>query len=325
MLIDRRKLLELAGAAAAAAAWSRAAWADTYPSRPVRIMVGYAAGGGLDLAARLIGQWLSERLGQQFVVENRTGAATNIATDAVVRAAPDGYTLLLVNAANAINATYYENLSFDFMRDIAPVAGIGRFPYFMAVNPTFPAKNVREFIDYAKANPGKVLMGTGGAGGPDHTTGELLQLMTGIKMTHVPYRGTAPALTDLLGGQVHMVFCTIPSAAHHVKSGALRAIAVTSATRLEAMPDIPTVGETVQGFESAQWYGVGVPTGTPAAVIATLNKEVTAALSDPKIKARIDQLGGVPLPMSPEEFGKFVAGETEKMAKVVKAAGISAK
>jgi tripartite-type tricarboxylate transporter receptor subunit TctC len=325
MLIDRRKLLELAGAAAAAAAWSRAAWADTYPSRPVRIMVGYAAGGGLDLAARLIGQWLSERLGQQFVVENRTGAATNIATDAVVRAAPDGYTLLLVNAANAINATYYENLSFDFMRDIAPVAGIGRFPYFMAVNPSFPAKNVREFLDYAKANPGKVLMGSGGAGGPDHTSGELLQLMTGIKMTHVPYRGTAPALTDLLGGQVHMVFCTIPSAAHHVKSGALRAIAVTSATRLEAMPDIPTVGETVQGFESAQWYGVGVPAGTPAAVIATLNKEVNAGIADPKIKARIDQLGGVPLTMSPEEFGKFVAGETEKMAKVVKAAGISAK
>jgi tripartite-type tricarboxylate transporter receptor subunit TctC len=288
-------------------------------------MVGYAAGGGLDLAARLIGQWLSERLGQQFVVENRTGAATNIATDAVVRAAPDGYTLLLVNAANAINATYYENLSFDFMRDIAPVAGIGRFPYFMAVNPAFPAKNVGEFIDYAKANPGKVLMGSGGAGGPDHTSGELLQLLTGIKMTHVPYRGTTPALTDLLSGQVHMVFCTIPSAVHHIKAGSLRAIAVTSATRLESMPDIPTVGETVQGFESAQWYGVGVPAGTPAAVIATLNKEVNAGIADPKIKARIDQLGGVPLTMSPEEFGKFVAGETEKMAKVVKAAGISAK
>jgi tripartite-type tricarboxylate transporter receptor subunit TctC len=324
MLIDRRKLLELAGAAAAAA-WSRAAWADTYPSRPVRILVGYAAGGGLDIAARMIGQWLSERLGQQFVVENRTGAATNIATDAAVRAAPDGYTLLLVNAANAINATYYENLSFDFMRDIAPVAGIGRFPYFMAVNPAFPAKNVGEFIDYAKANPGKVLMGSGGAGGPDHTSGELLQLMTGIKMTHVPYRGTTPALTDLLGSQVHMVFCTIPSAVHHIKAGSLRAIAVTSATRLESMPDIPTVGETVQGFESAQWYGVGVPAGTPAAVIATLNKEVNAGIADPKIKARIDQLGGVPLTMSPEEFGKFVAGETEKMAKVVKAAGISAK
>jgi tripartite-type tricarboxylate transporter receptor subunit TctC len=324
MLIDRRKLLELAGTAAAAA-WSPAAWADTYPSRPVRVMVGYAAGGGLDLAARLIGQWLSERLGQQFVVENRTGAATNIATDAVVRAAPDGYTLLLVNAANAINATYYENLSFDFMRDIAPVAGIGRFPYFMAVNPSFPAKNVREFLDYAKANPGKVLMGSGGAGGPDHTSGELLQLITGIKMTHVPYRGTTPALTDLLGGQVHMVFCTIPSAVHHIKGGTLRALAVTSATRLESMSDLPTVGETVTGFESAQWYGVGAPAGTPAAVIATLNKEVNAGIADPKIKARIDQLGGVPLTMSPEEFGKFVAGETEKMAKVIKAAGISAK
>jgi len=324
MLIHRRKLLEIAGAFAAAA-WSRAAWADTYPTRPVRILVGYAAGGGLDLAARLIGQWLSERLGQQFVVENRTGAATNIATEAAVRSAPDGYTVLLVNAANAINATYYENLSFDFMRDIAPVAGIGRFPYYVAVNPSFPAKNVREFLDYAKANPGKVLMGSGGAGGPDHTSGELLQLMTGIKMTHVPYRGTTPALTDLLSGQVHMVFCTIPSAVHHINSGALRALAVTSATRLESIPDLPTVAETVSGFESAQWYGVGVPACTPAAVIATLNREVNAGLADAKLKARIDQLGGVPLVMSPEEFGKFVARETETMAKVIKAAGISAK
>ena len=322
MLIHRRKLLQLTGAAAASA---QAAWAETYPSRPVRILVGYAAGGGADIAARLVGQLLSERLGQQFVVENRTGAATNIATDAAVRSPADGYTLLLVNAANAINATYYENLNFDFLRDIAPVAGLGRFPYFMAVNPAFPAKNVREFIDYAKANPGKVFMGTGGAGGPDHASGELLQLMTGIKMTHVPYRGTAPALTDLLGGQVHMVFCTIPSADHHIKSGALRALAVTSATRLEAMPDIPTVGETVSGFESAQWYGVGAPAGTPAGVIATLNKAVNAALADPKMKERIDQLGGVPLPMSPAEFGKFVAGETEKMGKVIKAAGISVK
>jgi tripartite-type tricarboxylate transporter receptor subunit TctC len=324
MLIDRRKLLELAGAITTAA-WSRAAWAETYPSRPVRILVGYAAGGGVDIAGRLIGQWLSERLGQQFVVENRTGAATNIATEAAVRSPPDGYTLLLANAANAINATYYQNLAYNFMHDMAPVAGIGRFPYFMAVNPAFPPKNVREFLDYAKANPGKVLMGTGGAGGPDHASGELLQLMTGIKMTHVPYRGTAPALTDLLGGQVHMVFCTIPSADHHVKSGALRALAVTSATRLESFPDIPTIGETVAGFESNQWYGVAAPAGTPAAVIATLNKEVNAALDDPKIKARIDQLGGVPLKMSPEEFGKFVASETEKMAKVIKAAGISAK
>lgn len=324
MSLHRRKLLQLTGAVAAAA-WSRAARADTYPSRPVRILVGYAAGGGVDLAARLIGQWLSEHLGQQFVVENRTGAATNIATEAAAHATPDGYTLLLVNAANAINATYYEHLTFDFMRDIAPVAGIGRFPYFMAVNPAFPAKNVREFIDYAKANPGKVNMGTGGAGGPDHASGELLQLMTGIKMTHVPYRGTTPALTDLVGGQVQMVFCTIPSAIQFIKAGTLRAIAVTSATRLESMPDIPTVGETVPGFESNQWYGVGAPAGTPAAVIATLNKEVNAALADPNMKARIDQLGGVPLPMSPAEFGRFVAGETEKMGKVIKAAGISVK
>jgi tripartite-type tricarboxylate transporter receptor subunit TctC len=291
----------------------------------VRILVGYAAGGGLDIAARLIGQWLSERLGQQFVVENRTGAATNIATEAVVRAPPDGYTLLLVNAANAINATYYESLSFDFLRDIAPVAGIGRFPYLMAVNPAFPAKNVREFIDYAKANPGKVNMGTGGAGGPDHASGELLQLMTGIQLTNVPYRGTAPALTDLLAGQVQMVFCTLPAAMHHVTSGALRALGVTSATRVESMPEIPAIAETVPGFESAQWYGVGVPAGTPAAIIATLNREINAALADPKMKARIDQLGGVPLPMSPTEFGKFVASETEKMSKVIKAAGISVK
>jgi tripartite-type tricarboxylate transporter receptor subunit TctC len=324
MLMHRRTLLELAGAIAATG-WSQVVRADTYPSRPVRILVGYSAGGGVDLAARLIGQWLSEHLGAQFVVENRTGAATNIATEAAAHASPDGYTLLLVNAANAINATYYEHLTFDFMRDIAPVAGIGRFPYFMAVNPAFPVKNVREFIEYAKANPGKINMGTGGAGGPDHASGELLQLMTGIKMTHVPYRGTAPALTDLLAGQVQMVFCTIPSAMHYVKQGQLRAIAVTSATRLDSFPDIPTVGETVPGFESAQWYGVGAPAGTPADVIALLNKEIDAALVDPKMKARIDQLGGVPLTMSPGEFGKFLAGETEKMAKVIKAAGISAK
>jgi len=243
----------------------------------------------------------------------------------VVRSPPDGYTLLLVNAANAINATYYENLSFNFMRDIAPVAGIGRFPYFMAVNPAFPAKNVSEFIAYAKANPRKVNMGTGGAGGPDHASGELLQLMTDIQMTHVPYRGTAPALNDLLGGQVQMVFCTIPSAIQYINAGTLRAIAVTSATRLESMPEIPTVGDTVPGFESAQWYGVGAPAGTPTAIVATLNKEVNAALADPRMKARLDDLGGVPLSMSPEQFGKFLANETEKMGKVIKAAGISVK
>jgi tripartite-type tricarboxylate transporter receptor subunit TctC len=325
MLIHRRELLRLTGATAAVAVRSQAAWAETYPSRPVRILVGYAAGGGADIAARLIGQWLSDRLQQQFLVENRTGAATNIATEAVVRSPPDGYTLLLVNAANAINATYYENLSFNFMRDIVPVAGVGRFPYFMAVNPSFPAKNVGEFIAYAKAHPRRVNMGTGGAGGPDHASGELLQLMTGIQMTHVPYRGTAPALNDLLGGQVQMVFCTIPSAIQYIKAGTLRAIAVTSATRLESMPEIPTVGDTVPGFESAQWYGVGAPAGTPAAIIETVNKEVTAALADPKMKGRLDDLGAVPLSMSPEEFGKFLANETEKMGKVIKAAGISVK
>src|SRR4029077_13957817 len=319
MAIDRRELLCLTGATAAVAACPQVTQAEIYPSRPVRILVGYAAGGGADIAARLIGQWLSERLQQQFVVENRTGAATNIATEAVVRSPPDGYTLLLVNAANAINATYYENLGFNFMRDIAPVAGIGRFPYFMAVNPAFPAKNVSEFIAYAKANPRKVNMGTGGAGGPDHASGELLQLMTDIQMTHVPYRGTAPALNDLLGGQVQMVFCTIPSAIQYINAGTLRAIAVTSATRLESMPEIPTVGDTVPGFESAQWYGVGAPAGTPTAIIATLNKEVNAALADPKMKARLDDLGGVPLSMSPEGFGKFLVNGNQKKGEGVQA------
>src|SRR6516225_9588125 len=325
MSIDRRELLCFTGATLAIAACPQRTHADSYPSRPVRIVVGYSAGGGVDIAARLIGQWLSERLAQQFLVENRTGAATNIATEAVIRSPPDGYTLLLVNAANAINATYYESLSFDFMHDVAPVAGIGRFPYFMAVNPEFPANNVGEFIAYAKANPRKINMGTGGAGGPDHASGELLQLMTGIQMTHVPYRGTAPALTDLISGQVQMVFCTIPSAIQYINAGSLRAIAVTSATRLQSMPEIPTVGETVPGFESAQWYGMGAPAGTPAAIVATLNKEINAALADAKIKARIEELGGTPLSMSPEEFGNFLAHETEKMGTVIKAAGISVK
>jgi tripartite-type tricarboxylate transporter receptor subunit TctC len=325
MKIHRRQIIRFAGAAAMLPALPRFAIAESYPSRPVHILVGYSAGGGVDIAARLFGQWLSERLNQQFVVENRTGAATNIATEAVARAPADGYTLLLVNAANAINATYYEKLSFNFLHDVTPVAGIGRFPYFMAVNPKFPAKNVAEFIAYAKANPRKVNMGTGGAGGPDHASGELLQLMTGIQMTHVPYRGTAPALTDLIGGQVQMVFCTIPSAIQYIKGGQLRAIAVTGGTRYAAMPDIPTVGETVKGFESAQWYGMGAPAGTPDNVIALLNKEINAGLADPKLKARLAELGGDPMLMTPGEFGKFLTAETEKMGKVIKAAGISVK
>ena len=325
MNIHRRQIIRLAGAAAMLPTLPRFAAAEAYPSRSGRILVGYAAGGGTDIAARLFGQWLSERLHQQFVIENRTGAATNIATEAAVHSPPDGYTLLLVNAANAINATYYENLSFNVLRDLAPVAGIGRFPYFMAVNPSFPAKNVAEFIAYAKANPGKVNMGTGGAGGPDHASGELLQLMTGIKMTHVPYRGTAPALTDLISGQVQMVFCTIPSAIGYIKGGQLRAIAVTGGKRYEGTPDIPTVGETIKGFESAQWYGIGVPAGTPADVIAVLNREINAGLDDAKLKAKLAELGGEPLKMTPGEFGKFVAAETEKMGKVIKTAGISVK
>ena len=325
MNIHRRQIIRLAGAAAMLPTLPRFAAAEAYPSRSGRILVGYAAGGGTDIAARLFGQWLSERLHQQFVIENRTGAATNIATEAAVHSPPDGYTLLLVNAANAINATYYENLSFNVLRDLAPVAGIGRFPYFMAVNPSFPAKNVAEFIAYAKANPGKVNMGTGGAGGPDHASGLLMQSMTGIKMTHVPYRGTAPALTDLISGQVQMVFCTIPSAIGYIKGGQLRAIAVTGGKRYEGTPDIPTVGETIKGFESAQWYGIGVPAGTPADVIATLNKEINAGLDDPKLKAKLAELGGEPLKMTPGEFGKFVAAETEKMGKVIKTAGISVK
>lgn len=324
--MNRRKLLRLAGATAAVAAWPQAARTqDNYPSRPVKIVVGYAPGGGADITARVFAQWLSERFQQQFVVENRGGAATNIATELVVRSPPDGYTLLFATAANAINATYYESLSFNVLRDIAPVAGIGRFPYFMAVNPSFPAKNVSEFIAYAKANPLKINHAMGGAGGPDHASGELLQLMTGIKMTHVPYRGTAPALTDLLSGQVQMVYATIPSAIQYIKAGTLRAIAVTSEKRLESLPDIPAIAETVPGFESAQWYGIGAPAGTPAPVIAALNREIKAALVDPKIKARMEDLGGIPLSMSPEEFGKYLAAETEKMGKVIKAAGISVK
>jgi len=325
MNIHRRQIIRLAGAAAMLPTLPRFAAAEAYPSRSGRILVGYAAGGGTDIAARLFGQWLSERLHQQFVIENRTGAATNIATEAAVHSPPDGYTLLLVNAANAINATYYENLSFNALRDLAPVAGIGRFPYFMAVNPSFPAKNVAEFIAYAKANPGKVNMGTGGAGGPDHASGLLMQSMTGIKMTHVPYRGTAPALTDLISGQVQMVFCTIPSAIGYIKGGQLRAIAVTGGKRYEGTPDIPTVGETIKGFESAQWYGIGVPAGTPADVIAVLNREINAGLDDAKLKAKLAELGGEPLKMTPGEFGKFVAAETEKMGKVIKTAGISVK
>ncbi len=321
MRVPRRRLLYLAAGAAALPALSRMAGAQTYPTRPVRIVVGYAAGGGTDLVARLMGQWLSERLGQQFVIENRTGAATNVGTEAVVRAPADGYTLLLAHTANAINATFYEKLSFNFIRDIAPVAGLMRVPNVMVVNPALPAKTVPEFIAYAKANPGTINMGSGGAGGPDHMSGELFKAMTGISLIHVPYRGLSPALSDLLGGQVQVVFSSLPAAIEYIRGNKLRALAVTTAARFEGTPDIPTVGAFVPGYEASQWYGVGAPRNTPVEIVERLNKEINAGLADPKLRAQLADLGGTMLPGSAADFGKLVADETEKWAKVVKLSG----
>ena len=321
MKLPRRQFLHLAAAAATFQAVSRTASAQTYPTRPVRIVVGYAAGGGTDLVARLMGQWLSERLGQQFVIENRTGAATNIGTEAVVRAPADGYTLLLAHTANAINATLYEKLNFNFIRDITPVAGIIRVPSVMVVNPLLPAKTVPEFIAYAKANPGKINMASGGAGGPDHMSGELFRAMTGVNMIHVPYRGLSPALTDLLAGQVQVIFSSLPAAIEYIRAGKLHALAVTTVTRAEALPDIPTVGDVVPGYEASQWYGVGVPKNTAAEIVDKLNREINAGLADPKMKARLADLGGTVLPGSAADFGKLIAEETEKWAKVVKFSG----
>jgi tripartite-type tricarboxylate transporter receptor subunit TctC len=322
MKLPRRQFLHLAAGAAALPAVSRVARAQTYPTRPVRILVGYAAGGGVDIAARLIGQWLSERLGQQFLIENRPGAATNIATEAAVRAPPDGYTLLLVNAANAINATLYGNLNFNFLRDIAAVGGIIRVALVMLVNPSFPAKSVPAFVTYAKANPGKINMASGGSGGPDHASGELFKMMAGVGMVHVPYRGLAPALSDLLGEQVQVVFGTVPAAIEYIKAGRLRALAVTTATRSELLPDIPTVSEFLAGYEASQWYGLGMSKNTPTEIIDRLNKEINAALADPKMKVRLADLGGTILPGSPADFDKLIAADTEKWAKVIKFAGI---
>ena len=321
MKLPRRQFLHLAAGAAALPAASVIARAQTYPARPVRIIVGYAAGGGTDISARVVGQWLSERLGQQFVIENRPGAATNIATEAVARSLPDGYTLLLVTAANAINATYYEKLNFDFIQDIAPVAAVMRVPLVMVVNPSFSARTVPEVIAYAKANPRKINFASGGAGGPDHMAAEYFKLVTGTEMLHVPYRGLGPALTDLIGGQVQLIFATMPAAIEYIKADRLRALAVTTSARSEALPDVPMVADSLPGFEASQWYALGAAKNTPADVVATINKEVLAGLADPKVRARIDQLGGVPMPMSPGEFGKFVVDETEKWAKAVKFSG----
>jgi tripartite-type tricarboxylate transporter receptor subunit TctC len=323
-LLGRRQFLHLATGAAALPAVSRIAKAQAYPTRPVRIVVGFAPGGGVDITARLIGQWLSERLGQQFIIENRPGAGTNIATEAVVRAPADGYTLLLVNAANAVNATLYDNLSFNFVRDIAPVAGIMAASSVMMVHPSVPAKTVPEFIAYAKANPGKINMGSGGVGSPSHVAGELFKMMAGVGMVHVPYRGIAPALTDLMAGQLQVYFGALTSSIEYIKAGRLRALAVTTAKRSAALPDLPTVGEFVPGYEASQWYGLGVAKNAPTEIIDRLNKEINVALADPNMKARLADLGGTALAGSPADFGKLIADETEKWAKVIKSVGIKA-
>ncbi len=297
------------------------ATAQTYPTRPVRLIIGYPPGGSADITARLLGQWLSERLGQPFVIESRPGASTNIATEAVVRAPPDGYTLLLVAPANAINATLYEKLNFNFISDIAPVAGIIRFPNVMVVNPLVPAKTVPEFIAYAKANPGRLNMASSGNGSTIHVSGELFKMMTGVNMVHVPYRGGAPALTDMISGQVQVMFDNVPTSIEFIRAGKLRALAVTTATRSEVLPDLPTVADFVPGYEASAWYGVGVPKGTPDDIIDKLNKEINAILAEPKAKARLADLGASLLAGSSADFGKLVADETEKWGKVVKFSG----
>jgi tripartite-type tricarboxylate transporter receptor subunit TctC len=324
MKLPRRNFLHLAAGAAALSAMSRAATAQAYPTRPVRVVVGFSAATGADILARLIGQWLSERLDQQVVIENRPGAGTNIATEAVVRSAPDGYTLLAVSPANAINATLYEKLNFNFIRDIAPVASIMRTPNVMLVNPSVPAKSVPEFIAYAKANPGKISFASAGNGSGSHMSGELFKMKTGVDMVHVPYRGGGPALTDLLGGQVQLMFPGTTASITYVRAGTLRPLAVTTATRSELLPDIPTVGDFVPGYESSILDGVGAPKNTPLEIIDRLNKEINAGLADPKMKARLADLGGTPLLGLPADFGKLIAEETEKWAKVVKFSGAKA-
>jgi tripartite-type tricarboxylate transporter receptor subunit TctC len=323
-LPHRRKFLHLAAGAAALPAAPRLARAQvSYPSRPVRIVVGFPAGGGADIVARLLGQWLSERLAQPFVVENRPGAAMNIATETVVRAPPDGYTLLMVVLPpNAINATLYDKLNFNFIRDIAPVAGLTSDPLIMLVNPSVPVRSVPEFIAYAKANPAKINMASGGTGSAQHVAGELFKIMTGAQMNHVPYRGSAPALADLLAGQVQVDFDVITSSIGYIKSGKLRALAVTGATRSEMLPEIPTVGEFVPGYEASNIRGLGAPTNTSAEIISKLNSEINAALADPKIRARLADVGGTPIPMTPADFGKLIVDETEKWAEVVRLGGI---
>jgi tripartite-type tricarboxylate transporter receptor subunit TctC len=320
MKLHRRTFL----GAAALPAISRIAWAQTYPARPVRILVGFVAGGAADTLARLTAAWLSERLGQQFIVENRPGAGTNVATEAVVQAAPDGYTLLFVTASNAINATLYRHLSFDFIRDMAPVASLVRVPNVMEVNPAVPAHTVPEFIAYAKANPGKINMASGGVGSTPHVAGELFMMMADVKLVHVPYRGDAPALVDMVGGQVQVMFDLVVASIGFIKADKLRPLAVTSAARSDALPGLPTVGEFLPGYEATSFEGVGAPKNTPDEIIVKLNKEVNAALANDKFKERLAELGGEALSGSPDDFGKIIAAETEKWAKVIKFANIKA-
>ena len=321
MTFHRRQFLRLAGAAVALPAVSRGASAQAYPSRPVRVVIGYPPGGSADITARLMTQWLSERLGQSFIVESRPGGGTNIATEAVINAPPDGYTLLLVAPANAINATLYEKLNHNFLRDIVPVAGLIRFPNVVVVNPEVPVKTIPELIAYARANPGKLNMASSGNGSTIHMSGELFKMMTGVNMIHVPYRGGALALTDMIGGQVQVMFDNIPTAMEFVKSGKLRGLAVTGAGRSETLPDLPTVADFLPGYEATSWYGLGAPKGTPAEIVEKLNREVNAILAEPKTKARFLELGATMLPGSAADFGKLVADETEKWGKVVKFSG----
>jgi tripartite-type tricarboxylate transporter receptor subunit TctC len=328
MKLPRRQFLHLAADTIGLAATSRMApykaWAQTYPTRPVRLIVPFGPGGGTDIVARLIGQWLSERLGHTFVIENRPGAGGNLGTEAVVRAPPDGYTLALIGAPSAINATLYDNLTFNFIRDIAPVAMIVRFPNVLVVNPSVPARTTLEFIAYAKANPGKLNMASPGNGSTPHVAGELFKMMTGVTMVHVPYRSVAAGLTDMLSGQVQVTFGTAASTIEYIRAGTLRALAVTTAMRSEALPDLPTIAEVLPGYEATAWFGVGAPRNTPADIIDKLNRDINACLADPKLQARIADLGGIAITGSPADFGRLIVEETEKWAKVVKFSGAKA-
>jgi tripartite-type tricarboxylate transporter receptor subunit TctC len=324
MTLVRRKFLRVAGAALAASAFSSIALAQTYPTRPIRLIVGNAAGGGPDILARLLGPWLSERLGQPVIVENRPGAGGNVAAEAVVNAPADGHTLLLVTSAHAVNEALYEGLNYKFIRDVAAVASISRDPLFMLVKSSFPARTVPEFIAYAKANPSSVSMASPGSGTAPHVAGELFKMMTGVNMVHVPYRSGGPALTDLISGQVQTYFGALPVSIEHIRAGRLRPLAATGATRSDVLPDIPAMGESVPGYEASTWFGVGVPRNTPAEIVARLNREINAGLADPKMKARFADLGSLLFVGSPSDFAKFIAAETEKWTKVVRFAGIKA-